>query len=278
LQSQLTRRYSNGLQFQLAYTWSHDNDNSTAEVASTYLTPRRPQDFSNLAADKASSALDHRQRLTLGLVYDMPFFKSSSNWFMKNLAGNWEVAPIYTYESPELYTVQSGIDSNLNGDSAPDRTIVNPSGVAGTGSGVYGLTATGQVVNLTSSTTVTQAAPVVAWVAKNPNAQYIQAGYGAYATAGRNTQSLRPIDNLDLSLIKHFSIRERFRVDLEGQALNVFNHPQFTAASIDNAVSVNTYNNGVLSYVTASSSQFNNPTQAFSSNPRTLQVVMRLNW
>ena len=275
LQSQLTHRYAHGLQYNLAYTWSHDIDNSTAEVASTYLTPRRPQNFQDLAADKASSALDHRQRLTLGLVYDTQFFKSSSNWFIKNVVGNWEVAPIYTYESPEYYTVQSGIDSNLNGDSAPDRTIVNTSGVAGTGSSVYGLTATGQVVALG---TATSDANVVAWVAKNPNAQYIVAGYGAIATGGRNTQPMRPIDNVDVSLIKHFTFGERYRVDLEGQALNVFNHPQFTAASIDNAVSVNTYNSGVLSYVTASSSLFNNPTYAFSSNPRTLQVVARFNW
>lgn len=276
LQSQLTRRYSNGLQFQLAYTWSHDIDNSTAEVASTYLTPRRAENFQDLAADKASSALDHRQRLTLGVVYDSPFFKTNSNWFMKNIVGNWEVAPIYTYESPEYYTVQSGVDSNLNGDSAPDRTIINPSGVPGTGTGVYGLTANGTVVSATASSAAV--APVVAWVAINPNAQYIQAGKGAYADAGRNTQPTRPIDNVDVSLIKHFTFRERFRVDLEGQALNVFNHPQFTPTGVDNAVSVNTYNSGVLSYVTTSSPLFNNPTYAFSSNPRTLQVVARFNW
>ncbi len=276
LQTQLNRRYSNGLQYQLAYTWSHDIDNSTAEVASSYLTPRRAQDFLNLSAEKASSALDHRQRATLSLVYDAPFFKSSSNWFMKNLVGNWEVAPIYTYETPEYYTVQSGVDSNLNGDSAPDRTIVNTAGVAGTGSGVYGLTATGAVVQPTAS--ATNVNKVVAWVAVNPSARYIQAGPGALATAGRNTQPTRPIDNVDVSLIKHFSVRERFRIDLEAQGLNVFNHPQFTSAAINNAVSVNTYNTGTLGYVTASSPNFNNPTLPFSSNPRILQIVTRINW
>jgi hypothetical protein len=277
LQTQLRRRFSNGLQYQLAYTWSHTIDNSTAEVASTYLTPRRAQDFGNLAADKASSALDHRHRFTLELVYDAPFFKQNSNWFVKNIVGNWEIAPIYTYESPEYYTVQSGVDSNLNGDSAPDRTIINPAGVPGTASGVYGLTATGQTVTLSTATTA-QINAVKAWVAMNPNAQYIQAGYGAFATAGRNTQPTRPIDNIDLSLIKHFTFRERFRLDLEGQALNVLNHPQFTPTGVDNAVSINTYNSGVLSYVTPTSPLFNNPTYAFSSNPRTLQVVARINW
>jgi hypothetical protein len=276
LQAQLNRRFSNGLQYQLAYTWSHAIDNSTAEVASTYLTPRRAQDFLNLSAEKASSALDHRQRFTAAIVYDAPWLKNSDHWLAKNLLGNWEVAPIYTYESPEFYSVESGVDSNLNGDPAGDRTIVNTAGTAGTGSSVYGLTANGTVVPVTGKTA--QVNQVVAWVANNPNARYIQAGYGAYATAGRNTEPTRPVDDIDISVIKHFTFRERYRIDLEGHAYNLFNHPQFVPVAIGNATSVNTYNSGVLSYVTATSPTFNDPSYAFGSNPRSLQVVARFNW
>ncbi len=279
LSAQLNRRFSNGLQFQGAYTWSHNIDNSTAEVASTYLTPRRAQDFASLNAEKASSALDRRQRFTLTLIYDVPFAKTSRNWALKNLIGNWEIAPVYTYESPELYTVQSGIDSNLNGDSAPDRTIINPAGVAGTGSGVVGLTATGAQVPVaspgTSAARANAADNIVAYLALNPNARYIQAGYGAYATGGRNTQPTRPIDNLDLSLIKRFSYGERFRFELAGHAYNSLNHPQFIPGSVDNAALTNTFSSSVLSYVGAANPLFNNPTRAFSSNPRNLQITAK---
>ena len=280
LQAELRRRVAHGLLFQAAYTWSHLIDNSTAEVASTYLTPRRPENFQDLAAEKASSALDHRQRGTIALIYDAPWMKQDRNWVLKNIVGNWEIAPIYTYETPEYYTVQSGVDSNLNGDAAPDRTIVNPAGAAGTASAVYGLTATGGVVQPTASTSAVNT--VVAWVAVNPNARYIQAGPGAYSNAGRNTQATRPVDNLDLSLIKHINF-ERFRLDFEAQAYNLFNHPQFVSVAIDNAVSVNTYNAGALHFVTANASNinaglFNNPTDAFSSSPRILQMVVRFNW
>ena len=61
---QVTKRYSKNFQYVLAYTWSHNEDDSTATLFSTYFTPRRGQDFQNQAADWASSALDHRQRLT----------------------------------------------------------------------------------------------------------------------------------------------------------------------------------------------------------------------
>ncbi len=78
LQTQLTRNFTNGLQFQAAWTWSHANDNSTADVFSTYITPRRPQDFQCFACDYSTSALDRRQRFTAELLYDLPFYKRAA--------------------------------------------------------------------------------------------------------------------------------------------------------------------------------------------------------
>ena len=268
----LKKRLAKGLQYQAAYTWSHLIDNSTAEVASTFLTPRRAEDFFDLNAEKASSALDRRQRFTLSLLYDAPWFKSSSNWMLKNLAGNWEVAPIYTYESPELFTPQSGVDSNLNGDSAPDRTIINPAGVSGTASTVVGLSSTGAALPNGNPN-------IVAYLAQNPNARYIQAGLGAFANAGRNTEPSRPIDNIDFSLIKHFAVRERFKIDLAAHAFNLFNHPQFLpGGSINNANTTNNFLGNTQAYVTVSNPLFNNPTNTFSSNPRVVQITAKFFW
>ncbi len=63
LATQVTKRMSNGLQFVASYTYSHTIDDSTADVFSTVLTPRRQQDFQNLAIDRSNSALDHRPAL-----------------------------------------------------------------------------------------------------------------------------------------------------------------------------------------------------------------------
>jgi hypothetical protein len=100
---------------------------------------------------------------------------------------NWAFSPIYTYESAEWADVQSASDANLNHDSAGDRAVFNPSGVPGTGSDVTALTNT--------------AGNVVAYLANNPNAQYIVAGKVELETTGRNTLATRPTNDLDLDTI-----------------------------------------------------------------------------
>ncbi len=49
--------------------------------------------------------------------------------------------------------------------------------------------------------------------ALNPNAQYVVAQFGTVATSSRNTLMTPPIDNIDLTVAKHISITERYKVD-----------------------------------------------------------------
>jgi hypothetical protein len=260
---QLNRRFSNGLQFIGAYTWSHLIDDSTADFNTTALTPRRPEDFQNLANDKSSSALDHRHRLTFAAVYDVPFFRKA-NPLVKNVAGNWSIAPMFTYESPEYVTVLSQTDSNLNGDAAADRAIVNPAGTDGAGSAVTPLN--------------NSAGQVVAYLAQNPNARYIQAGAGAYANGGRNTLAGRPIDNIDLNLLKNFSVRERTNIQFSAQFFNLLNHAQFVPGFINRVDNPSTPNisGNVVNYLTPGKPLFANPEAVFTSNPRAIQLALKI--
>jgi len=87
------------LQFQVAYTWSHMIDNSTADFFSTIIAPRRPQDFRNLPAERSNSILDHRHRLVIATIYDAQWYKHDPSWFKRNLLGNYEIALVFTWES-----------------------------------------------------------------------------------------------------------------------------------------------------------------------------------
>ena len=264
---QMTKRFSKNFSYLLAYTWSHAQDDSTATVNSTDFTPRRGQDFQNLRADWSDSALDHRQRFTLTPVYDIRFF-NNGNWILKNIVSNWRLNGTYTYQTGELVTVQSGIDSNLNNDAAGDRVIVNPAGAATVGSGVYGLNSSGQVVSAGD-------ASIVAYVATNPGARYVVAGLGAYANAGRNTLRMPAVNNVDASLLKRLNVTEKTRFEIGLQAFNLFNHAQYTGGWL-NDVSPNPTLTTTRNELIPGNSKFAQWSQFFASNSRTLQLVARI--
>jgi len=271
LATQLNKRMSNGLQFVGAYTFSHLIDDATAEVFSTVLAPRRSQNGLQLRNDYANSILDHRHRLTLAVIYDVPYFKHS-NAFVKNTIGNWEFAPIYTFQSGQWVTAQSGVDSNKNGDAAGDRTIFNAQGTPGTGSGVNPLCNS----SLPAGTSCASSpANIVAYGAKNPNAQYIQAGLGALATAGRNTLQLDPINNIDITALKRFTITERFKIEFQAQAFNFLNHPQYVAGFLNDIAPVG-FTGSQVNVLRPQSSDFNHPATQFASNARTMQLALKI--
>jgi hypothetical protein len=265
LQTQLNRRFSNGLQLQAAWTWSHTIDDATADFFSTVIAPRRAQTFGDQAAEMGNSPLDHSHRITIEAVYEVPWYKHSSSWFARNLLGNYEFAPVYTYETGQWGTVQSGIDSNLNGDAAGDRAILNPSGIHNTASDVTPLVATAGP----------NAGNIVAYLANNPTAQYVSAGYGASATSSRDTLQTPAINDLDITMAKHFAIGERFRVDLQAQFFNSLNHPQFTTGLINQVNEVGDTSGGVRNYFIPGSGTFDNASKTFSSNPRVSQLVLK---
>ncbi len=264
--NQLTRRFSNGLQFQGSYTWSHAIDDSTDALDSTVLAPRRPEDFQNLRMEKASSLLDHRNRVILSVVYDLPYFQHS-NWFMKNLVGNWEFTPVYQYQTGQLVTPQSAVDSNLNGDSASDRVMINPSATSNVGTGATAL--------------MNSARDTVAYLATNPNAKFVNAPEGTLPNGGRSLLTMNPIDNIDISAIKRFSLKERFNLEFSVRAFNILNHPQYVGGNLSDVAPVN-YGAGTIAgdlartTVEPTSLNFAQWSQAFSSNPRSLQLALKL--
>jgi hypothetical protein len=260
--NQLTRRFSNGLQFMAAYTFSHNIDDSTAEVFSTYTTPRRPQNIRNLSADRASSALDHRHRFTFQLLYDMPFYKSSKSWLLKNVVGNWEIAPIYTYQTGNWFTVQSGVDSNLNGDSGGDRAFVNAGGNPLIGSGTTALK--------------NSAGDTVAFLINNPAAGYVTTPKGGLGTAGRNTERLNPTNNFDVTLAKSVNIKEGLKFQLAGRFLNLINHPQYVGGFLSDVTPIGFTDTATHNFTIPSTSVFHQASQVFSSNPRTISLSAKI--
>jgi hypothetical protein len=258
---QLTRRFSNGFQLSSAYTFSHLIDDTTAEVFSTVLSPRRVQDFQDYHPEKATSALNHTHRWVSAAVYDLPYFTKSSNHWARTFLGGVSLAGTLTFESGEYVTVLSGNDANRNNDAAGDRTILNPAGDPNTASGVTALKRTdGQIVG---------------YLVNNPNARYIQAGNGALANAGRNTFLSPPIQNLDFSVFKNFALGETMKLQLGADFFNALNHPQYVPGSINSVDVIST--TAVAQYNTIANglTDLFVPSHVFNSHPRVVQLRFR---
>ena len=259
LATEARRRFANGLQFIGAYTWSKNIDDSTADLFSTLLSPRRPQDFQDMRAERGRSFLDRTHRFTMAWVYEIPGVRNSRSRVLRNVLGNWVLSGMYTAESPQFATVQSGLDSNRNLDGATDRVVVNPNGIDGTGSDVTALTNSG--------------GHVVGYLADNPDARYIKAGAGVFPNGGRNTLPLRGINNFDLSVSKRFPIGDSKAVEFRAAFYNALNHPQFTPGSLNSvrAVRSNITRNNLI----PGHPLFNRPDQVYDSHAREIHLALR---
>jgi hypothetical protein len=273
LATQLNKRFAQGFQLTVAYTWSHNIDDSTATLNSTVLSPRRPEDFFNLRRERASSALDHRHRFTQAWYWETPWFRHHPDWWMRLAFADWTLSGTLMLETGSWATPRSGLDSNLNGDAAGDRTIVNPLGGRKTASAVTPL-----CKSAVTPIECTQQRPpkkLVGYLVNDPGAQYIQAGEGVFTNAGRNTFRLPMINNWDAALGKQIRLNERKHLEFRVEAYNALNHAQFVAGfpSIANRRLRNGFAETVM--MQAASPSFGRADLALQSNARALQLVAR---
>jgi hypothetical protein len=258
----VNKRFSNHLLFKAGYTWSHALDDSTAEVNSTTLSPRRPEDFNNIRKEWANSALDRRHRGTFAWDYQTPWFENSSNLFLKKIVGNWAFSGAWIYEAPEYATPQSAMDANLNGDSAADRVVINTNGDRLVTSDITALVSSRNGANQT-----------VGYLVTNPNAYYIRARPGVYTVSGRNILKMRPVDNFDISVGKIVPFKENYKVEFRVDMYNAFNHPQYIPGR---PIRVNTSSHsGETNYLTPGNPVFAQWDQVYQSNARQLQLTAK---
>jgi hypothetical protein len=85
------RRFSRGLTFSSSYTFSQSIDNNSVGSSNP-----EAQDFRNLAAERARSDFDARQRLVLSGVYQLPF---KANGSLSRLVEGWSISPIVNLQS-----------------------------------------------------------------------------------------------------------------------------------------------------------------------------------
>jgi hypothetical protein len=278
-----THRFTRGLYFRANYTFSKNIDNSTNELFSSFVNPRRSQDGFNFPNERGRSALDIPHKFAVTWVYDLPVV-TNANGFVKAVANGWEWSGTYLAESGQPVTALSGVDSNLNGDGAGDRTVFNPGGHGLTGSQVNPVCndgAGGATRVVSSGSPACASAHVVGYVAADSTATFIQAGKGALATTGRNTIGTPGLNIWNMSILKTTKFSERYSLQLRASAYDVFNHRNFSVGlpSNNGALDSNTNTNPLQAgYVTVTATgAFLNP-HIFNGGSRTMEFGLKLIW
>jgi Carboxypeptidase regulatory-like domain/TonB dependent receptor len=275
-------RFAKGLYFRANYTFSKNIDNSTNELFSSYVNPRRSQDGFDFPNERGRSALDLPQKFAMTWVYDLPNVRSEHR-LVRGVANGWEWSGTYLAQSGQPVTPLSGVDSNDNGDTAGDRTIFNPAGAGLTGSIVNPVCndgAGGATRIATASSAACADGNIVGYAAANPSARFIQAGVGTMPNVGRNTVSSPGLNIWNMSVFKTNKLTERASLQFRFQTYNTFNHRNPSVGlptnngTIDSTQNANPLNAG---YIFVTSPTFLNKL-AFDGGSRTMELGLRLSW
>ncbi len=172
--------------------------------------------------DHGLSDFHRGQRLSLVYIWEVPG-PAKRPW--KYVLGGWAVAGIASLQSGTPFTVRNGLDRNNDAVPNTDRPdIGNPNAPLFSRAVVdvrpaAQRCATGfQDPDTSVCVTPSQVRWVQAPLGMLPNA----------STVGRNTLATGGTNNFDLSVFKSFPIGERKRLEFRWEAVNAFNHPQFT--------------------------------------------------
>jgi hypothetical protein len=242
LQLSITKRFSRGFTVNSNYTWSKSIDNRGDYVAPWYWPngdkfQMGPSDF------------DHKHRLVLSWVWDLPKV-SSANGFAKVILNGWQWSGIGQYQTGSPFTIKSGADNSRTGLNN-DRAVLT--GISLTPVALAGLAANDKRN----------------WV--NP-AAFARNDLGTFGTLGRNTYYGPGLTSWDMGLFKEFRITERVRTQFRAEFFNILNHANFdnpggtgTGASITSNMSVGQGNFGVLSR-----------TNPAGGDPRIIQFGLKL--
>lgn len=209
-QSELNRRFRNGLSFGIAYTWSRTTNNSDGKRTLNSNT----YDDSNMWG----VANFHRKHMFIGnAVYEIPFLKGCENYWYGKAFGGWQISSIFEVQSGSL--VNGGEQAFGAGWRSWDQAGV------GTGSGQ-------QPYNLVGDWKVSSPS-FSEGVGKDTNYWFNPAAFaaptaGTYGNVGRNIITGPNTWNVDVSLQKMFRFWESKSFAMRADFYNFPNHPNWS--------------------------------------------------
>ncbi|HMI50798.1 MAG TPA: carboxypeptidase regulatory-like domain-containing protein [Candidatus Saccharimonadales bacterium] len=220
LQAVLQKQMRNGLQYQIAYTYSKCMTDSIGYYGSfgALASPTSPyfQDIYNQKAEWGPCYFDATHVVSGYAVYELPFgrgkrFGKDMNRLLNLVAGGWSVSPIVSWHTGFPLTIVDGNNNFLNNEVgsrgvradcvAPPSYLGNQPAAADFGGGVF-------------------------FFDKN---SYVPSQPTQFGTCGVGTVRGPRYGNLDVSLHKDFKISESKSIQFRSDFLNAFNQVNLNA-------------------------------------------------
>lgn len=200
LQVSVQHRFTNNLQFGLAYTLSRSTDNGSS------LTDVLP-DANNAHTYFGPSDFDRTHVLVSNYIYKLPLFRNRRD-VLGYALGGWEISGIFQYQTGTPFSV---------------RTTQDIAGV-GTGSG-------NQFWNETGDSSISTGSFTPAGLVWFKTSAFTQPAAGTFGTQQRNSLRNPSYWTTDASLRKNFPIRDRVTMQFRFDVFDFLNHPNWGGAN-----------------------------------------------
>ena len=201
LQATATKRFSNGYQLTAAYTWSHaiDDVSDVFDVAGAFVLP---QDDRALQLERGNANFDIRHRFALSTIGNVPVLNrfNGAKGAKGAILGDWQFASLVTFQTGQPFTVNTGLDVNMDGNLTDRLHTLN------------GLTALDdrRVKLQLGTTSVNLLAPL-----------------GSNGRIGRNTFRASGINRTDLAVVKNIQLGGSHYLVFRAEAFNLWNRAHF---------------------------------------------------
>jgi len=220
-QTSLNKRFSNGFNVLVAYTYANNMGNADGNVGTYIQNSHEPN------TEYGPAAPDLRQRLSISALYELPFghgrqFMTDLNRVGEALLGGWELGSIITAQTGEAITAELSADTTNTGSFSPrPNEIHNPYDFS------YNVAAQKNVFQCSNPGHQTldcwynQAAFAIPSLAPG---QFFATNWGNSAIGNLRGPGLV---NFDMVLQKNFKIHESQQIEFRAEFFNIFNHPNF---------------------------------------------------
>jgi len=223
-QFNLERRFAQGLQMQMAYTFSKSIDTSSDAVGAYLLESTQfAQDPYNLRAERGLSVFDVRHNFSLNTVWQLPYKTDSSAHGSRRVQdfflGGWELNSIITARSGTPFNPIISLNNSNDGNT---DNIERPDWAPGA---TPESAVTGGTLQYFSPSAFALPPP------------------GQFGNVGRNVLTGPGLFTVDLSFLKTNNIGERLKVQFRAEAFNLLNRANF---ALPNVVTVFTDEDGTI--------------------------------